>query len=300
MIPLFTSIPPRMSRMDGAGREIGHNYLRDCLVSWRNAGFRPITINANTEALHPLIEELDVEVIRVSRDASEVAGKPLVYMKDFLSAACSRSSGAIAITNADIRLAAAPALVKAITTLERGACVLANRLDTQTPGSTSGKLYTDGIDFLCYHSQDLESFDADQFIFGLPWWDHFIPVNMLFRGVRPLDVPSDFAFHLEHDERWNYEDWRHFGYRYSRVTLQRARAAGDPFAVSLEKAARAGRQSFHDYVAMIWRARRPKGRLKNQILTLSATARANLEVIQARRVPVSPSSAPSRARRGLK
>src|SRR6266576_5139857 len=48
-VQLFTSIPPRISRTNAAGDEIGESYQADCVASWMDAGFAPATINARSE-----------------------------------------------------------------------------------------------------------------------------------------------------------------------------------------------------------------------------------------------------------
>src|SRR5580704_15587850 len=97
-IPLITSIPPRLSRLDSAGVDFGDAYQSDCIASWRSAGFDPISVNSADEA-----HTHAVRVIPVGRDASAITGRPNVYLGDLLAVACIEANGgSFAITNADI------------------------------------------------------------------------------------------------------------------------------------------------------------------------------------------------------
>jgi hypothetical protein len=48
---LFTSIPPKITRRNTAGQDVGPSYQADCIASWVEAGFAPATINARSESL---------------------------------------------------------------------------------------------------------------------------------------------------------------------------------------------------------------------------------------------------------
>ncbi|MDZ7710521.1 MAG: hypothetical protein U5K36_10990 [Roseovarius sp.] len=67
------------SRKDAQGNEIGDAYLARCVQSWRDCGFAAVTVNSVNEALHPLIADLGVEVVRVPRDAAAINGRPHVF-----------------------------------------------------------------------------------------------------------------------------------------------------------------------------------------------------------------------------
>ena len=52
-IPLLTSLPPRMKRLDASGRDIGADYAAACRDSWIASGFRPVTVE-EVAAPYPL------------------------------------------------------------------------------------------------------------------------------------------------------------------------------------------------------------------------------------------------------
>ena len=72
---IFTSIAPRKT-----------DTQRLAIESWIENGFQPVSMNsaAEIERLAPLFPE--VKFIRAHRDATELAGKPLIYIDDLLEA----------------------------------------------------------------------------------------------------------------------------------------------------------------------------------------------------------------------
>jgi hypothetical protein len=214
MIPLFTSIPPRITRKSDDGAEIGTDYAIKCIESWRAAGFEPFTVNARCESLAKIVDLAHVEVITVERDASVQYGKPLVYLGDFVTASCSVSSGPVAIVNSDVLLDLSSDARKLVATLRPGQCVLSKRCDIEQMNFRQGVEFPHGYDFFAFHTQDLRRFSDRKFVIGLPWWDHYFPIQMYFRGVESLPVTKPFVFHLVHEERWELDRWIKLGNRF--------------------------------------------------------------------------------------
>lgn len=99
-IPLFTSIPPKISRLDAKRGEIGEVYQQDCIASWQRAGFEPISVNSTNEAYPHSLRK-----IPVGRDASVITGRPQVYFSDLLAAASIEAQGRpFALVNSDLIL----------------------------------------------------------------------------------------------------------------------------------------------------------------------------------------------------
>jgi hypothetical protein len=231
MIPLITSIPPHISRHSPDSREIGTEYARQCIHSWRDSGFEPVTFNAECESVSDLIKEEGVRLITVQRDASETFGKPLVYLRDLVTAAHSLTDGPVAITNADILLDMRDDTRRIVAGIEPGQCLIARRLDIREPASRAGSEFTHGYDFLAFHARDITAFSNDDFIIGLPWWDHYLPLHLFLNGLRSLPVHQHFVFHLQHEDRWEFDTWITLGKRFLhsvRRELNGACARGTP------------------------------------------------------------------------
>ena len=208
MIPLFTSVPPNFSRLQPDGRDLGNEYAVKCIRSWRASGFEPVTVNSSNEILADVINAENIACIAVRRDASQQFGRPLIFLGDFISAACSYNmSGPVVITNADILLDMSDSIYQKIKNMQPGQCFVAKRYDIETMDSRKGIEYGLGYDFFAFHSEDLKNFACDDFVMGLPWWDHYLPVWMYLRGLQQLPIHEKFIFHLHHTERWDFEKW---------------------------------------------------------------------------------------------
>jgi hypothetical protein len=208
-IQLFTSIPPRISRTNAAGEEIGESYQADCIASWINAGFAPTTINARSEDADSVS---GVERITLERDASEVTGRPHPYFADLLSTIAQETQGPFALVNADILIPSPTGLAERVTSLTPGQMIIGRRLNVPHLGA-SGTPYFSGYDFFGAHSEDVASLARTQLVFGAPWWDHFFPLAMHLRGCRIKQLEPQ-VIHLRHDERWSLATYRALGDRF--------------------------------------------------------------------------------------
>jgi hypothetical protein len=89
MIPLVTSLPPTISRLDPKGNEIGAAYRERCTSSPGGApGFDAVSVNSTNESYRH-----SVRMIPVSRDASAITGRPNVFLADLLAAAADAAEG---------------------------------------------------------------------------------------------------------------------------------------------------------------------------------------------------------------
>lgn len=214
MIPLYTSIPTKMSRQAQDGSEVDHQYATECIRSWRRSGFRTFTVNSRNESPCELIHSEQIQTITVDRDAKTASGKPLILFEDFISAICQNSDGPVAITNADILLEVSKASFKQLENLQPGECFVAKRMDISDPMSRNGREFSFGYDLFVYHTADLRGLARNDFVIGQPWWDHFLPIYMFLLGLRPLKLEGLTAYHLEHSERWEPGNWIRFGSEY--------------------------------------------------------------------------------------
>lgn len=239
-IPLFTSLPPRMSRQNGSGRNVGEEYANACLESWLACGFRPVTVNARSESLPLLYRRHEIEARKTARDASVLCGKPLPYLADLLLEMRSVSNGLVALTNADIFLRLTPQDREKVQGLKQGECVVSSRIDVDDPADISGRQYPNGFDFFVFHIEDLPDITTSNLVFGQPWWDHFLPLFLLLSGNTCIPISGDAIVHLRHTERWEKRIWSELG---------------DNFVPSLKAAL--GRQTRDQYFRQAWRTHWP-------------------------------------------
>jgi hypothetical protein len=208
-VQLFTSIPPRISRRNAAGGEIGESYQAECIASWIDAGFAPASINTHSECVHTGSR---VRQITVERDASEVTGRPLPYFGDLLSAIAEQTNGPFALVNADVAIPSCAGLAERVTSLRPGQMIFSRRLDIAEPGA-SGRPYLGGYDFFATYGEDAAVLTRTRLVFGAPWWDHFLPLAMHLYGCKVTQLEPQVT-HLRHDERWDTATYRKLGERF--------------------------------------------------------------------------------------
>jgi hypothetical protein len=209
-----------MYRSNAQGQDISAAYIQRCAQSWRVSGFAPTTINAESEDIAGLADQLDVRSLNIARDAAATYGKPVLFISDFINAITRATDGVFAITNADCMLEVCENDLALIKGLKRGECIVAKRVDVTDPEARQGDVFQFGYDFFAAHAQDLQDFVCDDMALGIPWWDHFLPLWLKARGVQAIEPEKDFVFHLLHDERWNHEVWLDLGERFDTLLTQ--------------------------------------------------------------------------------
>lgn len=224
-IPLITSLPKTISRPGPNGTDNGKLYSLDCIKSWLRAGFAPISVNSRTEMENNDLNPEWVRYITVKRDARRATGKPLVFLKDILQVAGEVTCGPIALTNADILLDNPQEIQALIRSIKPGRCFVGKRLDIDSLTTRNGIEHPYGYDFFAFHSRDIQYYSESEFIFGMPWWDHFFPLFMAVHGIKILPISTPFVFHLTHHERWDEGLRVKYGIKFLDIMRQELKAA---------------------------------------------------------------------------
>lgn len=213
-IPLLTSIPPKMTRFNAANTDVGAAYQGMCLESWTSSGFAPHSLNSSHEQLPEALSN-KINVIAVSPDAREETGRPLVFLEDFLKIGAEHANPVVAITNADIVLEFDLNLREQVTALKPGQFLAAHRTDVDDSRQRANpEIYDKGFDFFAFHATDLRRMLATGipgFVFGMPWWDYYLPLAALISGIEVKTLSASKIVHLRHDNRWNAAAGEHFG-----------------------------------------------------------------------------------------
>jgi hypothetical protein len=271
-IPLFTSVPPRLSRLDTKGREIGEAYQRECIASWQRAGFEPVSVNSTNEAYsHSL------PMIPLARDASAIIGRPHVFFADLLTAASIEAQGRpFVLLNADLILTTTADISARVAQLRPGEFIFSRRLDIDELHQIDGTPWHDGYDFFAAHADDISGLPDAGMVFGAPWWDHFFPLLMFFRGCR-VSQCEPVVLHLNHTERWKWQTWEALGQRFVREI--EARAIDKAYRQQLENAVdrRTGRL-LSDLKYNLWK-RLPKNAAGETRRMLHRVSNANLSFL---------------------
>jgi hypothetical protein len=177
--PLFTSIKP-----PGEAAEL--SYLRDCVDSWRMAGFNTIVVNGpgETEALRQL--KLPVEFHVISTD-----GRPRIGT--ILAAINERGPRFAGIINSDCRIIGYPDLASNFQASLERTVLVTWRMDVGY-GKPKACL---GFDAYFFDTAILPEDDFN-FRIGGPWWDYWFPLACEVRGARIETLPTPLMTHKAH------------------------------------------------------------------------------------------------------
>jgi hypothetical protein len=196
-ICLFTSIRPPVDAE-------ATSYLRDCLDSWRMAGFDSVAVNgaAETEALRCL--DLPIEFAVTATD-----GKPRIGT--MLSAIRARGCRFAGIINSDCRIIGYPNVAANLQAgLDRTA-VLAWRIDLGDdlkPTTMRG-----GFDAYFFDTEVMPRDDCG-FSIGDPWWDYWFPLACEMSGARVETLAVPLLTHKAHPANWSEQSFIRGTYRF--------------------------------------------------------------------------------------
>lgn len=250
-IPLFTSIPPSITRFDMAGRNVGEQYTKYCIKSWCSSGFNPISLNSSTEGI-PKCFEQHIQNIYISDDAYAQYQKPVLYLRDFIEAILRNHEGVVAITNADIVLDLSEAERRTLESLNPNECIISKRIDVDVKEDRTGTVFSKGYDFFSFHTNVIRDFDASDFALGMPWWDHFLPLWLHMKGATSTRKINS-VFHLKHQERWQYKYWLTVGKKFEKLLADSIRNNADQkfvnsYLARVSAARRSSKFSLQSYV----------------------------------------------------
>jgi hypothetical protein len=196
MLQLFTSIRPPTDAEAIA-------YLRDCLNSWRAAGFETIAVNGPVEAAALRKLDLPIEFSVMATD-----GKPRIGA--FLSAIRERACRFAGIINSDCQVVGYPGLVANLQTQLEGRALLAWRLDV---GDRKPSAVRYGFDAYFFDTEIMPADDAG-FSIGDPWWDYWFPLACEMRGAQIETLAFPLLTHKVHRLNWKRRRWDDGAHRF--------------------------------------------------------------------------------------
>ncbi len=192
--------------------------------SWTEAGFQPVSINLAQEIqrfpeLPATLHHFGVETVVVDPQWPVVPEAPLCPFYDFLDAIEQRAQAQpIAIVNADIRLAPSPdqALAQCVAALDDNAYLVAQRSDISTwdDGRRRMMIHAYGFDFIAFRGSwigQVKGALTPDLGFGLPWWDHYLPLALAAFGAQTKLVDPRWCEHDVHAFQWNWDHYCRIG-----------------------------------------------------------------------------------------
>jgi hypothetical protein len=188
---LFTSIRPPASADELA-------YLRDCLNSWRGAGFAPIAVNGPNEIERLRELDLPVEFAPLPTD-----GKPRIGA--ILSAIRETGAPFCGIINSDCKIIGYPDLAANLAAGLKGRVAAAWRLDIDGPRvESAAQKY--GFDAFFFDTAAMPDDDCG-FSIGEAFWDTWFPLACEAAGARVEAIEVPLLTHRIHPTNWSDGDW---------------------------------------------------------------------------------------------
>jgi glycosyltransferase involved in cell wall biosynthesis len=183
------------------------------IKSWNVLGLNVVSINTSEE-----IETLahyfpTVNFVEAHKDASNIAGKPLIYLDDILSVLEGSNGGVCGIINSDIFLYVDRDLLRFVASQSRDALVFGSRIDVDSFGRLDGEEYLGGFDFFFFDRALSRLYKKTEFCLGLPWWDYWFPLVPMINGIAVRRLITPFAYHVKHQQNWQQQFFETFGRR---------------------------------------------------------------------------------------
>jgi hypothetical protein len=219
-VVVLTTIPPRLSRFDSSGRQVGSEWLARCAKSWIDVGCQVVSINHVAEDLSTLEGSLagDLFVARVKSGYCRDSMHPRPLLRDVLKLAGSLDRNPVVLlTNADVACGLDQrSLADIVLKASRGEMVVGCRTEVLDPGECSGDEYDVGFDFFAFPTGTLKPILSGNFALGSPWWDYVLPLNGLASGLVLHKAERGCVLHLRHETRWDGVEFYQHGFDVAR------------------------------------------------------------------------------------
>jgi hypothetical protein len=203
-ILVATSISPKRIKQQNAA-----------LQTWLDRGFKVISLNTEDEIILLKEQVLGIELITVNRDARQYFRKPLVYIVDILRYLQDNGSTIVGIINSDIYLKEKNYFAEEIKNLSKNSVVLASRKNISSLNDVEGKIYNYGFDAFFIDQKLLHFFPDSQYCLGIPWWDYWLPLIAMKKGLTLKLLKNKKLYHIEHDINYSMEAWRKMGIEFA-------------------------------------------------------------------------------------
>jgi hypothetical protein len=168
-------------------------------------------VNTAHEAEQVKTEHPHLDVSIAPKTADKIAGKPVPFIKDLLTAAQNNSpeSTVIGIINADIILRNLADVAPTIASTASAATMMLPRVDVATAAAcdafqpTGTEKYSIGYDGVFLPRTAIASIPDSIFCIGMPFWDYWLPLMTLLQGQPLKTLASPVALHVDHATRWD-------------------------------------------------------------------------------------------------
>src|SRR5262245_29506916 len=233
-IAVATSIPPILSRRN-AGRAIDSDYQRLCIRSWRDCGFRIVSVNDAEEIPALAGAYPEISFIAADRNASAISGRKTPYIADLLSPLLEAPEPVVGIINSDVVFEPSSAWQAWLPRVASDALLTGQRHDATSLLDGTFRKYYWGFDFFLFKREAayelLET--AMPFAMGLSWWDYWLPAAFALKGRQVLTLERPAVAHLIHKEPYLDDSWRELAVNFATFVAQQTANSRTPLPAGM-------------------------------------------------------------------
>ena len=184
---------------------------RAALQSWRAAGLSVVSVNSRSEAAELREHFPDVTFKIIDQPVEDIPGRPFVPIRALIQAAKESSADVCGIVNSDIEFRGEENFFDLVGREAPGALVFGNRIDVAA--AIAGKAYRNGYDYFFWARENSDLFEETPMVFGLPWWDFWLPLHAHSQGLKIKRVVTSAMIHPVHPIGWDTPNFVKFGQR---------------------------------------------------------------------------------------
>jgi hypothetical protein len=177
---------------------------------WIDLGFAVVTLNAASEAPRISTSALPFKVLTAAQSFEGRYGKPVVGIAEALRTAWQLAppGGLFGVMNSDIYPSRTGDICRTLDAVKACEAHIFARLDICS--GEPGQVWPHGFDLVLLRKQGLlPCMDIDDdFAFGIPWWDVWLPLCLHRSGYRVVANSSGLIWHDAHEQRYPLKLWQ--------------------------------------------------------------------------------------------
>lgn len=173
------------------------------IKTWSNH-YQVYSVNLKEEV--EKIKDLYPDVIFIETDnIFNYNGKKLIKMNAILEIV--DKSDIAAIVNSDISLNESIFIDVDNRYLKNG-IVIGTRYEID-----NGKIYPFiyGYDIFIFDPKNIPVFSNDNYVIGMPWWDYWVPIAFIKKGMNVFHLKNQVIYHRTHETNYDMNIWLEFG-----------------------------------------------------------------------------------------
>jgi hypothetical protein len=189
-------------------RDIGATWQTACIDSWKEHGFKVVSLNSKNE----------IDIFSRFTSSVEFFELPSNHSRpkidDFSAAIKQSGCKAAGIINADCLIIPGTDIHTHLNDHLDG-IVMAERLNISPLTMRPTGKHCWGFDAFFFSVEALHAINQDPFWgIGQNWWDYWLPLAFHFAGYTPRILPMPYLAHLDHEIAWKWEQWEINGHKF--------------------------------------------------------------------------------------